>query len=114
MKNIIRDLLSAFYQNTRQKPGKIIYYRDGVSMGQFETIVLEELNAIQEACTCLEGEYQPKVSIVVCTKRHGQRFVTKNGKNPDIGTVVSKDLVTPSYFNFYLFSQNVFQGIVNE
>ena len=114
MKNIIRDLLSAFYQNTRQKPGKIIYYRDGVSMGQFETIVLEELNAIQEACTSLEEGYQPKVSIVVCTKRHGQRFVTTNRKNPDIGTVVSKDLVAPNYFNFYLFSQNVFQGIVND
>ena len=114
MKNIMRDLLSAFYQSTRQKPGKIIYYRDGVSMGQFETIILEELNAIQEACTCLEEGYQPKVSIVVCTKRHGQRFVTKSRKNPDIGTVVSKDLVAPNYFNFYLFSQNVFQGIVHE
>ena len=115
MEKIMKSLLLAFYLSTGlQKPDKIIYYRDGVSMGQFETIVLEELNAIQEACTCLEEEYQPKISIVVCTKRHGQRFVTKNRRNPDIGTVVSKDLVTPNYFNFYLFSQNVFQGIVNQ
>ena len=30
-----RELLMAFYKSTRQKPEKIIMYRDGVSEGQF-------------------------------------------------------------------------------
>lgn len=110
MKNIMKKLLCAFYKNTYEKPAKIIYYRDGVSMGQFENTVLKELQAIQDACTSLEERYEPKISLVVCTKRHDQRFIKEDGRNPDMGTVVSKNLVAPNYFNFYLFSQHVLQG----
>ena len=33
-----RELLIAFFKSTRQKPEKIIMYRDGVSEGQFQTV----------------------------------------------------------------------------
>ena len=46
-----------------QKPHKIIYYRDGVSEGQFEDILNLEMTAIQRACKELPDEsasgYQP-------------------------------------------------------
>lgn len=54
------------------------------------------------------GGYEPKLSIVVCGKRHGTRFcptkqedATSNG-NPLPGTVVDRG-VTPAYeFDFFL------------
>ena len=33
-----KELLIEFYRATRQKPEKIIMYRDGVSEGQFQTV----------------------------------------------------------------------------
>ena len=36
---MVRELLIAFYKNTRGfKPTRIIFYRDGVSEGQFQMV----------------------------------------------------------------------------
>ena len=98
----------------KKRPAKIIYYRDGVSDGQFENTVMEELCGIQDACTGLHPEYKPKISVVVCTKRHKQRFVVKSGKQPinmEPGTVIDTGVVSPNYHNFFLCSHQAIQGI---
>ena len=64
MQDITRKLLVNFFQRTKgRKPHKIIYYRDGVSEGQFEDILNLEMTAIQRACKELPDEsasgYQP-------------------------------------------------------
>ena len=38
--NMVKDLLIAFYQSTGFKPARIIFYRDGVSEGQFSQVSL--------------------------------------------------------------------------
>ena len=49
---MIKKLLLSFYKYTRgQKPEKLIYYRDGVSEGQFQDVLEKEITAIQRACT---------------------------------------------------------------
>ena len=57
------------------------------------------------------GEYQPKLSIVVCGKRHHTRFYPTKPEdaaqdgNPLPGTVVDRG-VTPAYeFDFFLQGQ---------
>ena len=35
---MVREMLIQFYQTTRFKPSKIIFYRDGVSEGQFQQV----------------------------------------------------------------------------
>ncbi len=35
---VMRDLLIRFYRTTKFKPARIIYYRGGVSEGQFDTV----------------------------------------------------------------------------
>ena len=35
---MVKDLLLQFYHSTRFKPARIVFYRDGVSEGQFGTV----------------------------------------------------------------------------
>ena len=35
---MVRELLIQFYKSTRFKPTRIIYYRDGISEGQFNQV----------------------------------------------------------------------------
>lgn len=37
---MVRELLIQFYKSTRFKPTRIIYYRDGISEGQFNQVML--------------------------------------------------------------------------
>ena len=56
------------------KPDKIIYFRDGVSEGQFNDVMLREMSAIQRACKSLEDGYEPGITFVVVQKRHNTRY----------------------------------------
>ena len=48
-------------------------YRDGVSEGQFDQVLAHELVAIQKACTDLEKDYKPPITLIVVQKRHHTR-----------------------------------------
>ena len=37
--SMVREMLIQFYQSTRFKPHRIIFYRDGVSEGQFQQVM---------------------------------------------------------------------------
>uniref|UniRef100_A0A8C6UKA7 Argonaute 3 n=1 Tax=Neogobius melanostomus TaxID=47308 RepID=A0A8C6UKA7_9GOBI len=63
--SMVRELLIQFYKSTRYKPTRIIFYRDGVSEGQFRQVLYYELLAIREACISLEKEYQPGITYIV-------------------------------------------------
>ena len=118
LKEMTKDHLLAFYNATdRQKPMKIIFYRDGVSEGQFKAVRLEEIAALQKACTELESDYQPKITFIVVQKRHHTRFFPKTdrdkigrGKNIPPGTMVDRTITHPSQFDFYLCSHIAIQG----
>ena len=64
MQEITKKLLvNFFHKSGGRKPKRIVYYRDGVSEGQFEDILNLEMTAIQRACKELPDEsasgYQP-------------------------------------------------------
>ncbi|KAG4981649.1 hypothetical protein JHK87_026398 [Glycine soja] len=84
---MIRDLLISFRKATGQKPLRIIFYRDGVSEGQFYQVLLYELDAIR------------KVRI--------DYFLPSNVL---IGTVVDSKICHPTEFDFYLCSHAGIQG----
>uniref|UniRef100_A0A8C6PS82 Argonaute RISC catalytic component 2 n=1 Tax=Nothobranchius furzeri TaxID=105023 RepID=A0A8C6PS82_NOTFU len=115
--NMVRELLIQFYKSTRFKPTRIIYYRDGISEGQFSQVLQHELLAIREACIKLEKDYQPGITFVVVQKRHHTRLfcVDRNervGKSGNIpaGTTVDTKITHPSEFDFYLCSHAGIQG----
>ncbi|RYR75816.1 hypothetical protein Ahy_A01g000394 isoform D [Arachis hypogaea] len=116
---MIRELLLSFKKATGQKPLRIIFYRDGVSEGQFYQVLLYELDAIRKACASLEPSYQPPVTFVVVQKRHHTRLFSSNhddrnstDKSGNIlpGTVVDSKICHPTEFDFYLCSHAGIQG----
>ncbi|XP_065010248.1 protein argonaute PNH1-like isoform X2 [Musa acuminata AAA Group] len=116
---MIRELLISFRKATGQKPLRIIFYRDGVSEGQFYQVLLYELDAIRKACASLEPNYQPPVTFVVVQKRHHTRLFANNHKDRSStdksgnilpGTVVDTKICHPAEFDFYLCSHAGIQG----
>jgi len=49
-------------------PKRILFYDDGVSEGEFETILNEELPLIRKACEMLG--FDPKITLIVVGKYH--------------------------------------------
>ncbi|KAJ1431555.1 Ribonuclease H-like superfamily [Sesbania bispinosa] len=116
---MIRDLLVSFRKATGQKPLRIIFYRDGVSEGQFYQVLLYELDAIRKACASLEPNYQPPVTFIVVQKRHHTRLFANNHRDRNTtdksgnilpGTVVDSKICHPTEFDFYLCSHAGIQG----
>ncbi|XP_059627107.1 protein argonaute MEL1-like isoform X2 [Cornus florida] len=116
---MIRELLIAFRRSTGHKPHRIIFYRDGVSEGQFSQVLLYEMDAIRRACASLEENYLPPVTFVVVQKRHLTRLfpVDHSDRNSTDwsgnilpGTVVERVICHPTEFDFYLCSHAGIQG----
>ncbi|CAC5380455.1 ELF2C [Mytilus coruscus] len=111
LSSMVRELLIQFYKATRFKPTRIIFYRDGVSEGQFQQVLYHELRAVREACMKLEIGYQPGITFIVVQKRHHTRLFCADRKdqigrsgNIPAGTTVDVGITHPTEFDFYLCS----------
>lgn len=49
--NMVKELLKSFYQSCGQKPERILFYRDGVSEGQFKEVLENEVQNIKGKST---------------------------------------------------------------
>ncbi|KZT39639.1 argonaute-like protein [Sistotremastrum suecicum HHB10207 ss-3] len=114
------DMSCKYRKNVEKKsiifPKRIIFYRDGVSEGQFRTVLDEEIPKIKAACRELGMKDLPKITVVVVGKRHHVRFFPmapsqgdKSG-NCRAGTVVDTDVSHPTEFDFYLLSHGGLLG----
>ena len=112
------ELISGFQENCRgHLPERIIYYRDGVSEGQFREVLNRELTSLRRACGRFSADYQPAITIVCVQKRHHLRMFCKNrgdavgrGNNVPPGCVLDTDVTHPVEFDFYLCSHCGLQG----
>lgn len=111
-------------------PKNILFYRDGVSESQFPMVRKDELPEIRSACNEFAtayrlGKWSPKITLVVCTKRHQTRFFGPESKDEQAekaallddnggfmpGLVVDDPSVRlPYYFDFFLQSHKTLQG----
>ncbi|PPQ77920.1 hypothetical protein CVT25_015395 [Psilocybe cyanescens] len=113
------ERLTLFRTKNKMLPTRILVYRDGVSEGQFNTVVEEELPAIRLACTkfnTAQAPYRPAITVVICGKRHHTRFyptedanADQNG-NPKAGTVVDRGVTSVYNFDFFLQAHGGLQG----
>ncbi|RLN51756.1 hypothetical protein BBJ28_00021972 [Nothophytophthora sp. Chile5] len=116
LKEMTMELMKQFYRETNGKPDRIVFYRDGVSEGQFHMVVNYEVTAIREACQALEVGYMPPITFVIVQKRHNTRLFPDNPRDADrsgnvkAGTVVDNGICHPVENDFYLMSHAGLQG----
>lgn len=108
-------------KNQNQLPENILIYRDGVSEGQYRLVLTEELPQIRNACRLKYPATDtkrglPRITIVVCGKRHHTRFYPKNSGDADkssnlmAGTVVDRGVTETRNWDFYLQAHACLQG----
>lgn len=108
-------------RNSGALPVNIIMYRDGVSEGQYQLVLDEELPLIRNACRQLyppDATKQgfPKVSIIICGKRHHTRFYPTAEKDADRssncepGTIVDRGVTEVGSWDFFLQAHCCLQG----
>lgn len=106
---MMTDLLKRFFEVNKRLPTYIVIYRDGVSEGQFDEVMVKELGKLKEAFTKFEdGKYDPKIMFLVVQKRNHTRFMpavprdgSKSG-NVQPGTLVDSTITSNVLFDFYL------------
>lgn len=117
LKAITREQLMYFREKTNIGPKHLIYIRDGVSDGQFETVLNTEMTAIRAACTSLNESYKPAITFIVVQKRHHTRFFPRKEDSDDrncnvrAGTCVDTEITHPRAQDFYLVSHASIQGV---
>ena len=115
--------------NQNMLPENLLYYRDGVSDGQFQDVKDKELPQIRKAFWAAVKELKarefisneespvvPKLTAIICIKRHSVRFYPAQRKDADHtgnckpGTLVDNVVTSPYYMDFYLQSHAALQG----
>ncbi|KAI1182530.1 RNA interference and gene silencing protein [Nemania serpens] len=102
-------------------PENILVYRDGVSEGQYKTVVEEELPALRGACEHLYPAShtkvgKPHITIVIVGKRHNTRFYptershADRSGNPENGTIVDRGVTEARNWDFFLQAHTAVQG----
>ncbi|PVI04669.1 Piwi-domain-containing protein [Periconia macrospinosa] len=103
-------------------PTNIIYYRDGVSSGQYDAVKNIEITAIRKAYNSAPPKFRPdtnlNITAVVVGKRHHTRFYMENPKdaakfdrdNTPAGTFVDRLVTSPYYQDFFLQSHIGIKG----
>jgi len=118
LKNIVKKALTDFKNKNKSPPKSIIFFRDGISESQFLKSFTTEVEQIKIACQELNPNYKPKITFIICQKRHSIRFCTEktgsyNGRpvNSNIlpGTLIS-ELSSEGYDDFYMVTHNALLG----
>jgi len=102
-------------------PENIIIYRDGVSEGQYQLLLEQELPQIRNACRQKYSAQDtksglPRISIIVCGKRHHTRFYPSTEANADRssncepGTVVDRGVTEVHGWDFFIQPHACLQG----
>ncbi|XP_065344761.1 protein argonaute-2-like [Cloeon dipterum] len=116
LENITLEHLRYFAdKNSGKYPSRIIFYRDGVSDGQFDMVLSSELVAMKKAFRTIGESYKPKITLLVVQKRHHTRFFPNQGDgdrngNVPAGFVVDNTITHPTDMDFYLVSHQSIQG----
>lgn len=108
-------------KNKGALPENILIYRDGVSEGQYDIVLNEELLLLRKACAEVYPANDtkrglPRMSIIIVGKRHNTRFYpTKEedadrSSNPQNGTVVDRGVTEARNWDFYLQAHTALQG----
>jgi eukaryotic translation initiation factor 2C len=140
MKTMVQQCIVSHVERHGKMPGKILFYRDGVSQGQYLAFKEQEVKAIREAFGQVKDDLvsksrpkylarlehvqndkdaEVKITAVVGEKRHHTRFYPKTGneavgkgENCRFGTMVDAGPTSPYHYDFYLQAHHGLEGTV--
>ncbi|KAH8691555.1 ribonuclease H-like domain-containing protein [Talaromyces proteolyticus] len=121
LETMFKSRLLLWRERNKTLPDNILVYRDGVSEGQYDIVINEELPALRAACKTLypvsaTKSDKPHITIIIVGKRHNTRFYpTKKedadrGGNPMNGTVVDRGVTEARNWDFFLQAHTAIQG----
>lgn len=117
--NNIRNILGPTFTQWKngigggKLPEHIIYFRDGVSEGQYVHVLNQEVADMKNVLKEIAPKNTTKFTVVVATKRHHVRFFPEKGDkvgNPLPGTIVESGVTHPFEYDFYLCSHVAIKG----
>lgn len=102
-------------------PENILIYRDGVSEGQYDMVLSQELPPLRRACEQVYPAADtkkglPRFTIIICGKRHKSRFYPTTEQDCDRsgntkpGTVVDRGVTEARNWDFFLQAHAALQG----
>ena len=118
---MLTSRLLLWRERNKTLPENVLVYRDGISEGQYNIALDEELPALRTAC---EGVYstaqtkagRPHITIIIVGKRHNTRFYptrkeeADRGGNPMNGTIVDRGVTEARNWDFFLQAHAAIQG----
>ena len=116
IREMVKEHIESFCKINNIRPQRILFYRDGVSEGQFAQVLEFELAQIKAGCKELDPAYQPTITMILVQKRHHTRFIPVESRDADrsgnipAGTVVDTGICHPTQFDFFLCSHAGIQG----
>ncbi|KAK6341532.1 hypothetical protein TWF696_008604 [Orbilia brochopaga] len=116
---MVVERLAEYYRTNNNVPEKILFYRDGVSEGQYDQVLALEVPQIFSAFEQFMPKAKaPKLTVVIVGKRHHTRFYPAEEKAADKnfncrpGTVVDRSVTAVYDFDFFLQAHAGLQGTV--
>ena len=108
-------------KNQKHYPDNILIYRDGVSEGQYDLVLNQELPLLRKACketypADLTKKGIPRLTIIIVGKRHNTRFYptqpsdADRSSNPPNGTVVDRGVTEAPHWDFFMQAHSAIQG----
>ncbi|PGH12484.1 hypothetical protein AJ79_04228 [Helicocarpus griseus UAMH5409] len=121
LNSMLQSRLHLWFNHNKGLPENILIYRDGVSEGQYGTVLEQELPLLRSACKAVYRADQtkkglPKITIVIVGKRHNTRFYpikeadADGSSNPNNGTVVDRGVTETRNWDFFLQAHTALHG----
>lgn len=118
LKDMLLERFRLWEKCNGRLPNKVIVYRDGVSEGQYQAVLVNEKAAFDALFNGLYGsaEKHPDLTILIVGKRHHIRAYATTSRDADRkgnllpGTIIDRGITHPTRHDFYLQSHAVLQG----
>ncbi|EXJ91778.1 hypothetical protein A1O3_00328 [Capronia epimyces CBS 606.96] len=121
LQSLMEARLALWKSHNGVYPENILIYRDGVSEGQYNLVLDQELPEVRSACAKLYSatatkQGLPRITIVIVGKRHHIRFYPTDSKqadrssNPQNGTVVDRGVTEARNWDFFMQAHTAIQG----
>ncbi|KAJ7043216.1 argonaute-like protein [Mycena alexandri] len=125
LKNMVKLAVNMFGEKHKNGPQAILFFRDGVSEGEFTIVQRDEIKEVKAAfdeiwaAMKLDPKTIPKLTFIVVGKRHHVSFFPLNPNDRNVGDktgncraglAVHDGLANPQFPDFYLQSHAAIKG----